>query len=55
MTFPLSGSSTIVELEQIRSGDSEAVGVLLGETWAPLVMYLLTFLDSVEAAEDAAQ
>jgi RNA polymerase sigma factor (sigma-70 family) len=46
---------TIVELEQIRSGDSEALGRLLRETWAPLVRYLLTFLDSVEAAEDAAQ
>ena len=44
-----------MELEQIRSGDSEALGLLLGETWTPLVMYLLTFLDSVEAAEDAAQ
>jgi len=44
-----------VELERIRSGDSEALGLLLRETWAPLVRYLLTFLDSVEAAEDAAQ
>jgi len=44
-----------VDLEQIRSGDSKALGLLLGETWAPLVRYLLTFLDSVEAAEDAAQ
>jgi RNA polymerase sigma-70 factor (ECF subfamily) len=44
-----------VELERIRSGDSEALGLLLRETWAPLVRYLLTFLDPVEAAEDAAQ
>lgn len=44
-----------MELEWIRSGDSEALGLLLRETWAPLVRYLLTFLDSVEAAEDAAQ
>ena len=44
-----------MELERIRSGDSEALGLLLRETWAPLVMYLHTFLDSVEAAEDAAQ
>lgn len=42
-------------MEQIRSGDSEALGLLLERTWAPLVRYLLTFLDSVEAAEDAAQ
>ena len=55
MPVPTSGRSTIVELERIRSGDSEALGLLLGETWAPLVIYLLTFLDSVEAAEDAAQ
>ena len=44
-----------MELERIRSGDSEALGLLLRETWAPLVRYLLTFLDSIEAAEDAAQ
>ncbi len=44
-----------MELERIRSGDSEAFGLLLRETWAPLVRYLLTFLDCVEAAEDAAQ
>ncbi len=44
-----------MELEQIRSGDSEALGLLLEETWAPLVAYLLTILDTVEAAEDAAQ
>ncbi|MFC1660948.1 RNA polymerase sigma factor [Gemmatimonadota bacterium] len=44
-----------MELERIRSGDSEALGLLLKETWAPLVRYLLTFLDSPEAAEDAAQ
>lgn len=44
-----------MELERIRSGDSEAFGLLLRETWDPLVRYLLTFLDSVEAAEDAAQ
>jgi len=44
-----------VELERIRSGDSEALGLLLRETWDPLVRYLLPFLDSVEAAEDAAQ
>ena len=55
MPVPTSGRSTIVELERIRSGDSEALGLLLGEAWAPLVIYLLTFLDSVEAAEDAAQ
>jgi RNA polymerase sigma factor (sigma-70 family) len=44
-----------VELEKIRSGDSGALGLLLKETWAPLVLYLLTFLNSVESAEDAAQ
>jgi len=44
-----------VEIEQSRSRDSEALGVLLTESWAPLVSYLLTILDSVEAAEDAAQ
>ena len=44
-----------MELERIRSGDSEALGLLLKETWASLVMYLLPFLDSVEAAKDAAQ
>jgi RNA polymerase sigma-70 factor (ECF subfamily) len=44
-----------VEVQRIRSGDSEALGLLLRETWAPLVAYLLTFLDSVETAEDAAQ
>lgn len=45
----------MVELERIRSGDSEALGLLLEETWAPLVTYLLIFLDSPDAAEDAAQ
>jgi RNA polymerase sigma-70 factor (ECF subfamily) len=45
----------LVDLEQIRSGDTEALGRLLKETWAPLVLYLRTILDSVEAAEDAAQ
>jgi RNA polymerase sigma factor (sigma-70 family) len=44
-----------VELERIRSGDSEALGLLLQDAWAPLVQYLLTFLDSTAAAEDAAQ
>jgi RNA polymerase sigma factor (sigma-70 family) len=44
-----------VELDRIRAGDSEALGLLLTESWTPLVRYLLTFLDSVEAAEDAAQ
>lgn len=44
-----------MDLEQIRSGDSEALGRLLKETWAPLVLYLHSILDSVEAAEDAAQ
>lgn len=44
-----------MDLDRIRSGDSEALGLLLREAWAPLVTYLLTFLDSVEAAEDAAQ
>jgi RNA polymerase sigma-70 factor (ECF subfamily) len=44
-----------VELDRIRSGDSEALGRLLKETWDPLVTYLLTLLDSIEAAEDAAQ
>ncbi len=44
-----------MEVQRIRSGDSEALGLLLRETWAPLVAYLLTFLDSVETAEDAAQ
>lgn len=44
-----------MELEQIRSGDSKALGLLIKETWTPLVRYLLTFFDSVEAAEDAAQ
>ncbi len=42
-------------LDRIRSGDSKAFGQLLEETWAPLVTYLLTILDSIEAAEDAAQ
>lgn len=44
-----------MDLEQIRSGNSEALGRLLKETWAPLVLYLNTILDSIEAAEDAAQ
>lgn len=44
-----------MEREQTGSIDSEVLGFLLKETWAPLVLYLLTFLDSVEAAEDAAQ
>ena len=44
-----------MDLEQIRSGNSEALGRLLKETWAPLVLYLHSILDSVEAAEDAAQ
>jgi RNA polymerase sigma factor (sigma-70 family) len=52
---PTSGRSTMVELERIRSGDAEAVGLLLAETWAPLVTYLLIFLGSIDAAEDAAQ
>lgn len=44
-----------MELEAIRSGDPEAFGRLLREAWAPLVRYLASLLDSVEAAEDAAQ
>ena len=44
-----------MELDRIRSGDSEALSRLLKETWAPLVTYLLTILDSIEAAEDATQ
>lgn len=44
-----------MDLEQIRSGKSEALGRLLKETWAPLVLYLHSILGSVEAAEDAAQ
>ena len=44
-----------MELERIRLGDSEALNLLLREAWAPLVRYLLTILDSTEAAEDAAQ
>ena len=44
-----------MDLEQISSGNSEALGRLLKETWAPLVLYLNTILDSMEAAEDAAQ
>ncbi len=46
--------SIIGELERIRAGDTEALGLLLPETWAPLVTYLASILDSVEAAEDAA-
>ena len=44
-----------MELARIRMGDSEAFGMLLRETWAPLVRYLRTFLGSTQAAEDAAQ
>jgi RNA polymerase sigma-70 factor (ECF subfamily) len=44
-----------VDLERIRSGDPEALGLFLKETWGPLVRYLLGFLDSVAEAEDAAQ
>ena len=47
--------SAVVELKRIRSGDTEALGLLLEETWAPLVRYLITIVDSAEAAEDAAQ
>jgi RNA polymerase sigma-70 factor (ECF subfamily) len=53
--IPTSGRPIVVELERIRSGDSQAFGRLLEETWAPLVTYLLTILDLKEAAEDAAQ
>lgn len=44
-----------MELGQIHSGDREAFRLLLGETWAPLVLYLSTFLERREDAEDAAQ
>lgn len=44
-----------MELERIRAGDREAFGLLLEETWAPLVLYLATFLEMREDAEDAAQ
>ena len=44
-----------MELERIRAGKAEALGHLLEDAWAPLVKYLLTLTDSVEAAEDAAQ
>jgi RNA polymerase sigma-70 factor (ECF subfamily) len=53
--YPSSGRTNTVELERIKSGDAEALGLLLQEAWAPLVSYLHTFLDSVEEAEDAAQ
>jgi len=42
-------------LERIRSGDEEAYRLFLEETWAPLVRYLLTYSESMDAAEDAAQ
>lgn len=44
-----------MKLDQIREGDPEALRLLLGSTWHPLVLYLATYLDSIEAAEDAAQ
>lgn len=42
-------------MSRIRSGDVEALDILLREFWAPLVEYLSTIVGSDEAAQDAAQ
>lgn len=47
--------NTTVRLSSIRSGDVEALGVLMDEAWGPLVTHLATLVGSVEAAQDAAQ
>ncbi|MEQ9400673.1 MAG: sigma-70 family RNA polymerase sigma factor [Longimicrobiales bacterium] len=44
-----------LELERIREGDTEALGRLVADAWAPLVRYLEGLTESSEAAQDAAQ
>ncbi len=44
-----------MELERIRKGDTEALGALLADAWAPLVQFLARMTESDDAAEDAAQ
>lgn len=44
-----------MDLDRIRTGDEEALGALLRESWAPLVRYLASILGGADAAEDAAQ
>jgi RNA polymerase sigma factor (sigma-70 family) len=47
--------NTTVRLSSIRSGDVEALGVLMDEAWGPLVAHLATLVGSVAVAQDAAQ
>jgi RNA polymerase sigma-70 factor (ECF subfamily) len=49
------GRNVIVHLSRIRSGDVEALNLLMREAWAPLVTHLATLVGSGAAAQDAAQ
>ena len=47
--------SAIAQLSGIRSGDVEALDLLVREAWAPLVRYLAALVGSEAGAQDAAQ